>query len=279
MLIPPMQWGIQRTKYYQRYGKYVAYEQQQRKYEEAQNQNNNNGNNNNNNGNYYSGLYKNCARWNWPCQAKQEKYAQRYFGDGNNNNNGGYDENGNPVADEQVPAWFKMLSGRNSDSEAMRRWKEENTGVRQEDDREGENVRDTTGEIIVAIYMVFAVLAAVVYGANRLYQSGGIDGTFGHDGAKGVVVVLIILANLLILNLLLVPKLVSVEDRMMEDSVYGWHGQVGVLMVYTAFYGLLFCTGFLIAFFFIFFRGGKSASHESSKADEDFVLAGDYVTA
>ena len=272
VLVPPMQWGIQRTKYYKSYGKYVAYEQKQRQYEEQANQNNNNNNNNNNNGNYYSSLYKNCARWNWSCQSKQEKYAQQYFGENNNNNNG-YDENGNPVSDESIPTWFKFLSGSNSDSEAMRRWKEENTGQRQEDDRDREEGRSTGGEIVVAIYMVFATLAVVVYGANRLYQSGG---DTVADNVKGPIIALILLANLLILMLLLVSKLVSVEDRMMEDSVYGWYGQVGVLIAYISFWGLLFSVSFLVAFYFIL-KGGKTKTQHSTEGE--FALNGDYVTA
>ena len=41
----------------------------------------------------------------------------------------GHDENGNPISDESIPSWFNFLSGGNSDSEAMRRWKEENTDL------------------------------------------------------------------------------------------------------------------------------------------------------
>lgn len=271
VLVPPVQWQIQRGQFYRNYGKYVAYEQQQRQYEEAQNQNNNDGNND---GYYYSSYYKACAGWNWICRAKQEKYAQQYFGDNNNNNNNGYDENGNPVADTQIPAWFQLMSGSSGQSEAMRRWQEENTGVRQEDNEE--EAKATAGEIFVTIYMMLAVLAMVTYGINRLYQ-GGLE-NLGNDGVKGLVVALVLVLNLLFLNLLLAPSLVSVEDRMMEDSVYGWYGQIGVLMIYISFYGMLFCTGFLVAFYFIFFRAGKETPELEAQKEGEFV-PGDYVAA
>lgn len=267
---PPIQWQIQRAKFYRQYGKYVAYEEQQRQYEEAQNQNNNN----NDGYSYYSSYYKNCSSWNFRCRAKQEKYAQQYFGD-NNNNNGGYDENGNPVADTQIPGWFQFMSGRSSQSEAMRRWQEENTGVRQEDDDDRNQGKATAGEIFVAVYMILVVLATVVYGTMRLYESGLHN--IGKDRLTGLIVALVLVMNLLFLNLLLMPSLVSVEDRMMEESVYGWYGQIGVLMAYIDFYGLLFCAGFLAAFYFVFFRAGKAATTDPEKGEE--FVAGDYVSA
>jgi hypothetical protein len=272
VLVPPIQWQVQRAQFYGKYGKYVWYEEQQRQYEEAYNQNNDDGNDDGNSASYY---YKDCSSWNWKCRAQQEKYAQQYYGDNNNNNNNnnnGYDENGNPVADATIPTWFQLISGSNGQSEAMSRWQEENTGVRQEEDDQDEG-KATVGGIIVTLYMALAVLATVIYGANRLYKTG--LQKLGRNGVKGLVVALVLVMNLLFLNLMLAPSLVSVEDRMMEESVYGWYGQLGVLMLYIDFYGLLFCAGFLVAFYFIFFRNGKDQDIEQG---EEFVT-GDYVSA
>ena len=55
------------------------------------------------------------------------------------------------------------------------------------------------------------------------------------------------------------------EDRIMEDSIYGWYGQIGVLMAYIDFYGLLFCVGFLV--FLGLFMKTRSRGEEDDYGD------------
>mmetsp|Transcript_27028 Transcript_27028/g.54005 ORF Transcript_27028/g.54005 Transcript_27028/m.54005 type:complete len:97 (+) Transcript_27028:819-1109(+) len=62
---------------------------------------------------------------------------------------------------------------------------------------------------------------------------------------------------------------ISSEDRQMEDSVYGWYGQVGVLMAYINIWFLAFSILFPVAFFIVDYV-------ESRKSDAD---AGDTAAA
>ena len=263
MIIPFVQWHVRRMKHYNAVGYYVEYEQQQRQYEE---QGNNKNGNNNNNGYYGYSEYKECGSWNFICKSKQEQLAQMYFGNSGDNNNGQNSNNYNnnqaaeaAADDTSIPTWFLMIS--NSESEAMRRWKEENTGQRQ-DNMEEEELEPTVGEILVVSYLVIASVATIVYGCHSLYKS---EGNIKRTG--GIIMALIVLLNLFILNLMLVPALVSVEDRVMEDSVYGWYGQIGVLMAYLDFWGILFCTGFIIFFGFTMYQNANS-TNKAKNADE-----------
>jgi hypothetical protein len=291
LLVPSLQWHLHRSSHYNSYGIYVEYEQQQREYEEAQN-NNDDGNNNNNNGNNsYYGIYKECGGWNFVCKTQQEKYAQTYFGEDDD----GYDDNGNPVSDESIPWWFTMMSSNSNSnggqSEAMKRWQEENTGQRQEDNDENE-AKATVGEILVVSYLMVALLFTVSYGARKLYHQGNAEeSSSSTPTTRGIIVALVVVANLLLLNLLLVPSLISVEERDMEDSIYGWYGQVGVLMAYIDFYGLLFCAGFLVLFLYTNKRrnnnnndnnnNGSSSTkkQENGGAADEETASDDYYTA
>lgn len=289
VLAPTMHWGIQRTVYYSKYGKYVAYEEKQRQYEEyynqQQEQQNYNGNYNDDGNNYYSSSYKKCGWWNIPCNRKQESLAQLYFGenDNNNYNYNGYDENGNPVAPEQtIPVWYLLISGGSRGtqmSEARKKWEEENTGQRvEENDRreEEEMGKSTIGEALVAIYMVVALIATVVYGARRLYLLEPEDKETSRVLLRPVLTGIALLANLLFINLLLLPKLVSTDDRMLEgETIFGWSGQTGVLMALVDLWGLLFCAIFALAFYFGFYRTPKDGKEEIIETDTDVA----YVAA
>merc|ERR1712228_273607 len=56
----------------------------------------------------------------------------------------------------------------------------------------------------------------------------------------GLIALLILYINFLLLNLLTVVNgVIETEARKMEESVYGWSGQWGVLVAYTDFWFLL----------------------------------------
>lgn len=50
----------------------------------------------------------------------------------------------------------------------------------------------------------------------------------------------------LLLMILMPQGIISTEERDLEDSVYGWYGQMGVLMVYFSSAQLLFCPCMMI---------------------------------
>lgn len=234
LVAPATQWQVNRMAFYKAYGYEIEYENEQRQYEEAQNGNDDDGNG-------YSQYYKSCGWWNLVCRNKQMKYANIY-GDDNNN------DNGQNV--QTIPKWFLWMGGQ---TEAMQRWEEENTGQRAEDN-EGEN---TVGQAMVVVYLYLLLVAVLTYGAIKLYKAK----------TSGITTVLIVLSNVLLLNLLLVPSMISADNRMFEDSVYGWYGQLAVLMAYIDFYGLLFC----LAFVLVFFISGRFASKKSSTTTDEEV--------
>lgn len=213
-LAPLIQWSVHKNSFYSAQGYMVEYENQQREYEEQQNQQYEYGDNNNS-------PYKECGWWNVVCQRQQMKYAEYYMGDNNEDNN----------YNEQIPGWFVFLSG--GQSEVMRRWKEENTGVRDEMDE----TAPSTGEILAVIYM-FVVFAAIFFiGCTTFYKSKPFS-TLKWG--------LAFLINMCIVNILLLPGLISNEDRMWDESIYGFYGQIGILMAYFDFWVLIFSTIFLV---------------------------------
>lgn len=214
-LAPIIQWTIHKNKYYKAAGQYIEYEQQQ----EEQN--------GNDDASDYAAYYKDCGWWNVVCQRQQMKYADYYMGD----NNQGQDENGNYNYQFSIPTWFVILSGGNS--EEMRRWKEENTGVRDDQDE----VAPTGGAIAVVVFMFLAFLFVLGLGFATFYKS------------KPLLTIkwsLAFMMQMCFINFLLLPSLISNDDRMWDDSIYGWYGQIGVLMAFFDFYVLIFATIFLI---------------------------------
>jgi len=220
--VPSVQWYLQRSSYYKSYGYAVDYENQQRDYEEQQNQNNDE-----NNDDTYGSVYESCSGWNWWCIQKQAYYANYYGDDKQNEDDGGTDE-------MTIPNWFIYIGG---ETEDMQKWEEENTGVRQE-----ENTSAYSGtQTFVCVWTVLMFLAIVAYGARTLYSQGC---------RRSLVVLSLLFAQFCFLNILMLPSgAISSEDRQMEDSVYGWYGQVGVLLAYINIWFLAFTVLFPIAFF------------------------------
>jgi len=239
--VPSIQWSVQRSSFYQSYGYAVEYENQQREYEEQQNDDGNNDD-------VYGSVYESCSSWNWWCIKKQAYYAD-YYGDGNKDDG---DDGG--AGSMTFPSWFIFLGGQ---TENMRRWEEENTGVRQE---EGSTSYSGT-QAFVCVWTILLFLVIVAYGAKILY---------GRGCRRPLVVLSLFFAQFCFINLLMLPSgTISSEDRQMEDSVYGWYGQVGVLMAYINVWFLAFSILFPVAFFIVDYV-------ESRKSDAD---AGDTAAA
>jgi cbb3-type cytochrome oxidase subunit 3 len=245
LAVPLIQWFVQRSSYYQSYGVYIEYEQQQRDYEEGQNNDNNN---NNDDGSSY---YKDCGWWNLVCRQKQANLANYYGNDNNNNNN-----------DQSIPNWFLWMGGQ---TEEMQRWKEENTGRRAEDE-EG----NSAGQVVVVVWMMLLFAAVLSYGAYTLYH---------RKPRFGLVVAMVVVAQILVLNLLLLPSLLSTEGNMFEDSIYGWYGQTGVLMVYVDFWALVFTLGFLVVFYVIHRLEKKKSIDENATTPQEVAEPGEYYQA
>lgn len=220
ILIPVITWSSQRGAYYNAVGAALESEQY------YENQNNNNDNNNNNQGDDYYSVYKECSWFNWPCRKKQYYYATMDEG-GDGNDDGEYRQ--------EIPSWYLFLGGLEN-SEEMQRWKEENTGIRQEEGNVG-----TSGGIkfVYALNLILFV-ALLSFGAKTIGNK---------QPVCSLRVFLILTAIISFMNLIMAAQgLISSDERDYEGSYYGWYGQMGVLMTYTNFWMMLFSIGFLIAF-------------------------------
>ena len=223
----------EKKAFYKAIGYANEYEDEQRNYEEQQNQNDD--------GYQYSSYYKSCGWWNIVCKTKQMKYANMY-GDDNQMDD---DNNGYTFT---IPTWFLLMGGQ---TEEMRRWEEENTGVRQEDD----DLQTYAGETVFVVFMMLSFLVVWGMGIRAFYKST--DTSIVKFG-------LIFMLQMCIANLFLVPSLISTEDRMWEDSYYGWYAQTGVLMAYFDFWVAIFSIAFLIVLYIV----DKKSSSEIEGTEE-----------
>jgi len=213
IFIPLITWSVNKSKYYNAYGyaqeaedyyeqQQQYYEQQQQYYEQQQN------------GDDYAAevsYYKDCSWFNWSCRKKQWEYAT-------------YDENGgndNDEDEEVLPGWFYFLGG---ESEEMQRWKEDNTGVRTSSSEGG----------LKFVYALTLILAFTLlgYGAFVIGKK---------QSVTNLIVLLGLTATIGLMNLIMnVGGVISADEKDFEDSYDGWYGQMGVLLVYTNFWMILF---------------------------------------
>jgi hypothetical protein len=88
--------------------------------------------------------------------------------------------------------------------------------------------------------MFFGLLA---YGVFALYRGSS------TVYPMGLVVSMFVFAQFCLLMMIVVCQgVISTENRELEESVYGWYGQMGVLMVYSDFWYLLHCLIFIVVF-------------------------------
>lgn len=222
IIVPLSIWSKERNTYYNYYGKYIEYEQQQRQYEEEAN------------GNYDNYSYgNNCSWWNYSCRKRwynYQQYQQNNNGDNNNDNNSMY-----------LPNWYKFLGGK----------------MNGDDDKEGEEMgNEASGsQKFVYAWTLIMFIGLVLYGARSLYKGGE---------RTGLIVSLFLFGNFCLLNLVTVAQgAIETEDRQMENSVYGWYGQWGVLIAYTDFWVILH------SFIFASFFGIQSWIEQKAAADVD----------
>jgi hypothetical protein len=247
VFVPIITWSTQRGAYYNAYGYALELEEEQKQYYE--NQDGDDGNQDGDDGNYYT-TYKECSWINWPCRKRQYYYAT--MDDGN-------DENGD--GQQTLPNWFIFLGGADN-SEDMQRYREENTGVR------ATSVTPSGLKFVYAwtLIMFFALYA---FGAFSLVKKHNVS---------NLVVLLSVSASLGLMNMIMAAQgVISSDDRDMEDSYYGWYGQIGILMAYTNFWIMLFSIAFLSAFGVRSYLEKKAkASDEAGDEDDAAEKEGDY---
>jgi len=246
IFLPLIIWSSNKSSYYSTYGSTKEaedyYEQRQEYYKEQQEyyEQQQNGNN------YYQEqtYYKDCSWFNWACRKSQWYYAT-------------YDDNGGDEDSQTLPGWFVFLGG---DTEEMQRWKEENTGVRASS--------SSAGLSFVYFLTLLLYIALLGYGAVTI-------------GMKQPVTNLVMLLGLTtiigFMNLIMNAQgVISSDDKDLEDSYYGWYGQMGVLLVYTNFWMMLFSLVFCAAFLLKNYLEKKNGKKEPIAVNDNLIEGSEY---
>jgi hypothetical protein len=215
IVLPRRHWKEQKQEYYDSVGYAVEYEQAQRQNNQNNNnQNNNNQNNNNqNNNSYYQSYMSSCSWWDFSCRKRVAKYAYLYENNGGNNGN-------NRDNQVQVPNWYTFMGGTLEED-------------RHEREREGMSSSEASGTLrFVYAWTLALFVILVLYGAIAIARQHTLN---------TIRWCLLLFANVaLLIMLLCVQGVIETDGRAMEDSIYGWYGQLGVLMVYSCFAYLIF---------------------------------------
>lgn len=256
MLIPLISWNLNRSEYYSNYGAAIYAEDYYRQQKEAQ-QNYYNGNNNNNNGNddgngYYT-QYKECSWYNWAsCRQQQYEYATM-------------EDRANGEQVQDYPKWYFLFGG---NPEELQRWEEDNTGVRAEEN--GDANANSGGMVFVYIMTLGLFLTFVGYGAVSFAQK--------HCPKNLMKFLALIFIVALSNAILAVQTMINQDEKDLEDSYYGWYGQVGVLLACTYFWIVIFCVGFMTAIVGKHFWDKRNGNNDVENNDEKVGEAqSDYV--
>lgn len=156
----------------------------------------------------------NCKWWQYKCRQQMYSYMQNV----NNNGDG---------MTFYTPGWYQFLGGRiDQDSR----------------DREmlGLSVDENSGAIkFVYGWSIVIFLSVLAYGTYVFYKRRTVMGLNG---------LLAINMQYALLMIVVVPQGVigGMDERSLEESAYGWYGQMGVLLVYFFYAQLLFGVVFLV---------------------------------
>ena len=192
----------------------------------------------------------NCKWYQSDCRQQQFNFLMSQ-GDGNSFYN---------------PSWYQFLGGNiaqdDRDMEIMGMTGDENSGALK----------------FVYAWMVIMFLGVLAYRTFVLYK---------RHSVWSLNIVLAIAAQYALLMMLVIPQGVirDFDEREMEQSIHGWYGQLGVLLVYFSYAQLLFAgifmvlvTGKAVLDHALF---GKKEQEKSLMEEEEQATAesGDYVAA
>lgn len=225
LILPRNQWKDGMDTYYTSYGYQIEYQNAQRAYEEAQ-RNQNDGNNNNYYNNYQSSSSSSGCRWfQYMCRKNQYEKMQYY--------NYYYGNQGNQNEDEiSVPFWYRFIGGVTEQDQRNREEQRKEQGYSEESSQATTQLRWVYAWMIV---MFVGILLHGMYVMVRKQSTIGLR--FG----------LFLYGQFCVLSILLIGQgVIQSDQRELEDSIYGWYGQLGVLMVYTNYWLALFCLVFIV---------------------------------
>ncbi|GFH47433.1 hypothetical protein CTEN210_03908 [Chaetoceros tenuissimus] len=228
VFIPMIVWNTQSQQYYREYGMMRQYEEYYQQQKEG---------NNENNDNYY--IYRECSFFNIACKKNQYYYATAEERQRAN-------EDGDVL--QTYPGWF-ILFGGYENTEAMQKWKAENASGAQNFNSDG---RSSGMKVAYAInLLLFIVLLA--YGAISIRN---------RKNLSQLVQYLLLAFVLTFANLIMaIESLVSLNEGRFEESMYGWYGQIVVLIVYTDFGMILFCVTNVLMIYIKYTKEGVSQNN------------------
>mmetsp|Transcript_23731 Transcript_23731/g.65946 ORF Transcript_23731/g.65946 Transcript_23731/m.65946 type:complete len:283 (-) Transcript_23731:162-1010(-) len=243
VFVPVGKWKNASKRYYRYYGKAVEYENNQRAYEQAQKQYENQQNGN------YQYVPQDC-KW-WQVQCRKENYYYWMANEGGNNDR----------YRQSLPDWYLTLGGKMG--EEMDREREE----------EGLSSDEASGAIkFVYTISILTFVGVLAYGSYVIYKKTPATSLYISLGFLG----LFSFAQMVLIT----QGVIATDDRELENSVYGWFGQLAVLMVYTNYAFVLFSIIFaaifgIKAFVEYKFLGTDAAQPETT---EDSKVVGETPT-
>ena len=220
IFVPRIMWNAKKTDYYDSYGSTIYeqdyYEEQQRYYK--QQKENYYGNNYNSN----HSSYMTCHWYNWlSCRKKQYYYAT-------------YEERAAGEFVPNLPSWYLLFGG---ETEDMRSWVAQMNGEEEQEERR--ELGNESGFGFVYGLTIFMFIAMVVYGVIVIGKR------------KPVSSLILLLGFYFLMSLcnaiISVQGAITGERESLENSYYGWYGQVAVLLAYTDLWIMAFSGCFLIA--------------------------------
>lgn len=205
-------WKSEKDAFYSTYGMAIEYQNAQRANEEAQN-----AYQQNQDGNAQQLQSWNCGWWQFRCRNNRYNYMKA------NGDNG----NGERM-NIHTPNWYNYLGGKYDDIASRDR---EALGI--------DSSTDNSGSLrFVYTWSVMVFVAVLAYGTYVFYK---------RQTTTTLNVMLGLVSQYALLLMILMPQgIISTEERDLENSVYGWYGQLGVLMVYFSTAQLLFCPCMMI---------------------------------
>ena len=248
--LPVVHWNSKKQEYYDSTGYQIEYENAQRAYEEAQH--NQDENDNNNDDTYY---VPSCSWWQYQCRKKAYALQQYY--------NSQQEQNGNNNEDEdsmQVPSWYLFLGG--------------TTDEQRRDARDNGFTTDAPGGLkLVYAWTLTLFVLLIAYGAAVVVR---------RKDMRVVVFGLFLLLQFVILMLVLVAQgVIETDERDLEDSIYGWNGQWGVLLAYTAFGIIVYNFVAILALFlrmWLEHRQNKKLEQQAAKEESENAEMNNTVT-
>jgi hypothetical protein len=165
--------------------------------------------------------YPSCSWYQWRCRRKQFQYL-----DGMEEKSSGEDSEDGDYGINDLPTWYRFLGGLTEDERHV---------------KEELNVDSTSGALkFVYGCTLVMFISMLAYGAYVLCT---------RRRAGRIVLIMALFAQFSLLNLLLlVQGVILTDDQDLQNEIYGWYGQLSVLMAYTDFMYILFCTVFALVF-------------------------------